>query len=80
MSVISDGRAVEEVVDPGLRSWTERPWHVVQDSVFRIQRHWVECLTAGKEPATSGADNLETLKLVFAAYESAETGRAVAIS
>jgi predicted dehydrogenase len=79
MTVTTGGRAVSESVDAALRPWTERPWHVVQDSVVNIQRHWIECLAAGQEAETSGADNLQTLKLVLAAYESAETGRAVDI-
>ncbi|MGP1396214.1 MAG: Gfo/Idh/MocA family protein [Inquilinaceae bacterium] len=67
----------ERSVEPGLRPWTARPWHGIQDSVFNIQNHWLDCLARGAEPATSGADNLNTLGLVFAAYESAESGRAV---
>jgi predicted dehydrogenase len=69
-------RRVEDVEPPG-PNWATPPWHVVQDSVIAAQQHWVNCLSAGQEPATSGRDNLKTLKLVFAAYESIETGRAV---
>jgi predicted dehydrogenase len=43
--------------------------------VQAIQEHWVECLRAGREPATSGRDNLKTLALVEAAYASARTGK-----
>jgi predicted dehydrogenase len=39
----------------------------------------VDCFTRGAEPATSGRDNLKTLALVEAAYESAATGKAVTI-
>jgi predicted dehydrogenase len=35
----------------------------------------VDCLRTGREPATSGRDNLQTLALVEAAYRSAGTGR-----
>jgi len=66
-------------VEPPVPSWGERPWHVIQDSVVNIQRHWAECLRSGTEPATSGADNLKTLVLAFRAYESAERGQAVAV-
>ena len=67
------------VVDADVPSWGARPWHVIQDSVRRIQRHWVDCLVAGREPATSGRDNLRTLQLVELAYLSAETGRALPV-
>lgn len=34
----------------------------------------------GREPETSGRDNLETLRLVFAAVESAQTGEAIPLA
>lgn len=58
-------------VSPALLSWASRPWHNIQESVVAIQRHWVDCLTKGVEPATSGADNLKTFALVEAAYGGA---------
>ncbi len=61
-------------ISPPLLSWAERPWHNIQESVFNIQRHFIECLEKGVEPETSGADNLKTLGLVYAAYESAAEG------
>ena len=64
-------------LDPKPLPWAERPWHVVQESVLRIEEHWVDCLRRGVEPETSGADNLRTFALVEAAYRSAETGETV---
>lgn len=55
-------------------AWLTPPAQAIQDSVVRIQQHWLECLRASCEPETSGADNLKTLELVFGAYQSAETG------
>jgi predicted dehydrogenase len=49
----------------------------IQESVVRIQQHWSDCLREGREPETSGADNLRTLELVEAAYASAAAGEAV---
>lgn len=57
---------------PPLLPWAERPWHNIQGSVFNIQQHWVACLQEKREPATSGRDNLHTLALVEAAYQSAD--------
>ena len=57
--------------------WAERPWHVVQESVLRIEEHWVDCLRRGVATETSGADNLKTFAAVEAAYRSAETGETV---
>ena len=65
---------------PPLLPWAERPWHNIQESVLNIQRHFVECLRPGREPETSGADNLKTLALVYAAYDSAaDGGRTIAM-
>ena len=52
--------------------WTDRPWHVMQDSALQIQRHWAESLQTGSPLESDGEDNLRTLELVFGAYESAE--------
>jgi predicted dehydrogenase len=60
-------------VSPLLLPWASQPWHNIQESVFAIQEHWIECLRDGREPATSGRDNLKTLALVEAAYVSAGT-------
>ena len=64
-------------LDPEPLPWAERPWHVVQESVQRIEEHWVDCLRRGVEPETSGADNLKTFAVVEAAYRSAATGETV---
>ena len=66
---------VRTLPDPEHR-WTNRPWHVMQDSALNIQRHWVACLRSGRAPETTGEDNLRTLELVFGAYESAEKNTA----
>lgn len=70
------GTAVTDV-SPPLLPWASRPWHNIQESVVAIQRHWVDCLTKGVEPATSGADNLKTFALVEAAYAGAASRQPV---
>ena len=47
------------------------------ESFRRLQAHFLECLETGEEFQTSGEDNLKTLRLVFAAYESAEKGETI---
>jgi predicted dehydrogenase len=65
-------------VSPPLLSWAERPWHNIQESVFNIQRHFIDCLDQNIDAETSGEDNLRTLALVYAAYDSAaDNGRLV---
>ena len=43
------------------------------NSVVAIQSHWLDVLDGKIEAQPSGADNFETLKLAFAAYDSAAT-------
>ena len=62
--------------EPPLHAWAERPWFNIQDSVVNIQAHWLACLREGREPQTSGRDNLRTLQLVEAAYTSAASSQA----
>ena len=66
----SEGEVIRDVAPP-LLAWAERPWHNIQESVQIIQQHFVDCLREGREPETSGRDNLKTLALVEAAYASA---------
>jgi predicted dehydrogenase len=73
-----DGVTVSDA-SPRLLSWASRPWHNIQESVLAIQQHWADRLANGGETSTSGADNLKTLALVEAAYESAASWRPVDI-
>jgi D-apiose dehydrogenase len=77
LRITSDGTTTVRSLRTPLLPWTSEPWHVSQESVLHTQRHWVECLRLGREPETSGRDNLKTYALVEAAYESAKAHRAV---
>jgi predicted dehydrogenase len=48
-----------------------------EESHFRLQSHFVHCLKTNEPFQTSGEDNLKTLKIVFAVYESATRRQAV---
>lgn len=73
-----NGTTVKDV-SPPLLAWGSRPWHNIQESVVAIQKHWIESLAAGREPATSGTDNLKTFALVEAAYAGAASREPVRI-
>lgn len=77
LKVTSDGQTTTRSLRTPTLPWTAEPWHVAQESVLNTQRHWVECLRAGRDPETSGRDNLKTYALAEAAYESASTHAAV---
>ena len=67
-------------VAPPLLSWASRSWHNIQESVLAIQQHWIDRLREGRQPDTSGADNLKTLALVEAVYASAASGATVKLN
>lgn len=67
-------------VSPQLLAWASKPWHNIQESVLAIQQHWVDSLSNNVVSQTSGQDNLFTLALVEAAYESANSHRRVRLS
>ena len=77
LRITSRGAVEERAVEPVPPAWATKPWHVVQESVLNLQRHWVRAWQSGAEPETSGADNLITYGLVMAAYESAERNAVV---
>ena len=51
--------------------WAERPWHVAQDSVLRVNREMLQAVQQGRPAATSAEDNFKTFALVEAAYDKA---------
>jgi predicted dehydrogenase len=76
--VTSDGQSREMDFGSPLLPWTSQPWHTVQESVLRTQEAIVRAWRAGKNPESTGDDNLKTYALVEAAYEAARAGRSVA--
>jgi predicted dehydrogenase len=77
LRVTSPAGTARRSVAPTLLPWAKKPWHLVQESVLAAQRHWVACLRHGRNPDTSGADNLKTYALCEAAYASAASGLTV---
>ncbi len=69
----ADGRHAEDV-EPDVPDWGARPWHAVQGSVAAFQAHVLDVLAGRAAPQPSGADNLQTLDLALASYDSAASG------
>jgi predicted dehydrogenase len=47
------------------------------DCVYHLQRHFVDCMSTGREFESSGRDYLNTVRVVEAVYESARTSAVV---
>ncbi|MDE2446989.1 MAG: Gfo/Idh/MocA family oxidoreductase, partial [Alphaproteobacteria bacterium] len=79
LTVTTENGTRHQDVSPPLLPWASQPWHNIQESVALIEQHWVDCLNAKREPATSGQDNLKTFALVEAVYQSAKTQNTVVL-
>ena len=77
MEVTINGTMTATDVDAPLLSWAERPWHIVQESVFTTCAHMLAAVLAGRDADTSAEDNLRTFALAEAAYAAATTKAAV---
>src|ERR1051326_4581945 len=49
------------------------------DCVYALERHFVDCMLSGHEFESTGRDYLQTLEVVFAAYDSASSRRRVVL-
>jgi predicted dehydrogenase len=48
-------------------------------SFAREVNHFLDCIETGREPLTSGRDNLNTIAIIDAIYQSAETGQTTTV-
>ena len=77
LDVTVAGKTTTHDVDAPVLKWAERPWHIIQESVFATCDHMLEAVRAGRPADTSAADNVRTFSLVEASYEAASSGRSV---
>ncbi len=52
--------------------WCDPDYNVAHASMVPIHQDFLKAFRTGEPPETTGEDNLKTMRLVFAAYESAE--------
>jgi predicted dehydrogenase len=62
---------------PARYSWADPDYHVVHSSIVPCNANFLQALRGQGSAETTGEDNYKTLQLVFAAYESARSGKAV---
>ena len=73
-----EGQQTERLALPTY-DWVHPQYAVVQSSMVAIHRHFLAGLRDGQPVETTGEDNLKTLQLVEAAYDSAARGEVVGI-
>ena len=68
--------SIHETVSPTMYDWVDPEYAVVHSSIVDAQRDILVGLKGGKGE-TTGADNFETVKLVWASYASANSGKII---
>ena len=75
---VTTKRGTHEIEAPPPRfDWADPCYEVVHSSIVPCQADILAGLRGEKEPETTGSDNLLTMRLVYAAYDSAERGEAI---
>lgn len=64
---------------PPIYAWADPAYSLIHSSIVACNQDALRALRAGRRAETDASDNLKTLRLVFAAYESAATGRAIEV-
>jgi predicted dehydrogenase len=64
---------------PPRYSWADPEYDVVHSSIVPCQANILQGLRGEGTAETTGDDNLKTIRLVFAAYESAQTAQVAKI-
>lgn len=69
----------EQMVTPIHYAWADPAYDIVHSSIVPCQANLLRALRGEEIAETTAQDNLKTLRLVHASYESARTGQAVPI-
>jgi D-apiose dehydrogenase len=64
-------------VPPPRYPWADPAYDIVHSSIVPCQQNLVRALRGEERAETSAEDNIRTVRLVFASYESARSGKAI---
>jgi predicted dehydrogenase len=65
---------------PHRYAWADPDYLIVHSSIVACNAHLLQALRGEGRAETTGADNLNTIILTYAAYESARAGKTVHLS
>ncbi len=77
IKVVTDEGTEVNRVAPQRYPWSEPAYALIHSSIVQCNQNLLTALQGGATAETTAEDNLETLKLVFACYESAAKGQSV---
>lgn len=72
MRITDRSGTVEEIVAPTHYEWANPKYAIVHSSMVACNGHLLDALEKGVPAETDSRDNLRTMQIVFAAYESAK--------
>lgn len=70
---------IARTVEPVYYEWADKDYAVVHSSIVDCNRNILEALQGKTTAETTGADNFETVKLVWAAYSSASANKVIVL-
>lgn len=79
ITITTKQKSQRKQYSPKSYPWIDPAYALVQSSIVDANQSFLEELEGKKSAETTGEDNLKTLKLVYAAYESAETNTVIAV-
>lgn len=79
LRVTTHAGTLSRKVPPPFFSWAAPRYAVVLSSIVPCHKNLLRALQSRGPAETPGADNLRTVRLVFAAYQSAASGRTISI-
>jgi predicted dehydrogenase len=77
LSVTTKAGTEHHPVPPPVYGWADPAYALVHSSIVDCHRNLLEGLRGSGVAENTAADNLRTLELVFAAYESATSGQSI---
>jgi len=75
----TDDGTVARRYQPRHYPWADPPYDLIHESIVPCLANLLRSIQSGTPAETPGEDNLQTLRLVFGAYESARTGQVVSL-
>jgi predicted dehydrogenase len=76
ITITTKNGTTSKTAEPLFYEWLDPAYSVVHSSIVDCNRNILSGLTGGKSE-TTGADNLQTIRLVWAAYESAASKKSI---
>ena len=82
----TEDRPIDRSIPADLERWVHPPFEPIDTSGVDLPTvkpfvneilHFEECIRTGREPISSGRDNVETMKIIYGIWESSRTGKAV---